>query len=182
MRFFYLLVILLLNFGISSQVYSQEKNTEKVWRVNFLNPGIEHEFSTGNNSTLSIGAGIGFNISYPNTRPEGIGLAYAINPFLDVQQKWFYNFEKRKEKELSIKNNSGNFIAARLLTRGKTIFGDNKINETLDFAVGPTWGLQRNYGKNFHFLFDIGPFYYFDVNGNSGFFPLMVQINLGFNL
>ncbi|MDE0535699.1 hypothetical protein [Tenacibaculum sp. L6] len=164
-------------------LFSQEKQTQSVWRINFLNPGVEYETPTGNNSTLSIGAGIGYSVSYPHTdHTAGSGFITSFNPFLDIQHKWFYNFDKRKTKGLNITNNSGNFISARVLTRGESLFGNSNGTDGLDFAVGPTWGIQRKYGKNFHFLFDMGPIYYFDVNGNGYYFPLMLQLNLGFDL
>ena len=94
----------------------------------------------------------------------------------------FYNFEKRKAKNRSTENNSGNFVSFRFLTRGNTIESNFIRSSNFDFAFGPTWGIQRKYGKNFHLLFDIGPHYYFDTNGNGGFFPIMFQLNLGFNL
>lgn len=168
---------------ITVTLFSQEKQTESVWRVNFLNPGIEYEMPIGNNSTLSIGAGIGYSVSYPHTDNTSVsGFITSFNPFLDVQHKWFYNFDKRKTKGLNITNNSGNFISARVLTRGESLFGNSNGTDGLDFAVGPTWGIQRKYGKNFHLLFDMGPIYYFDVNGNGYYFPLMLQLNLGFDL
>lgn len=173
-------LIMLLIFSIAN---SQEKQAEKVWRVNFLNPGIEYEMPTGKNSTFSIGAGIGYSASYPHSDTgEGSGFITSFNPFLDVQQKWFYNFDKRKTKGLNTASNSGNFISARVLTRGESLFGSSNGTDKLDISVGPTWGIQRKYGENFHFLFDMGPIYYFDVNGRHGFFPLMIQINLGFDL
>ena len=169
-----LTIISLMSFSI---LFSQEKNTEKVWRINFLSPGIEYEFPTGENSTFSVEIGIGFNVDYPRVGSKGI--SKLISPFLDIQQKWFYNFDKRKNKGLRINNNSGNFISARMLMRSELLFGST---DKMDFAVGPTWGIQRNYGKNFHFLFDMGPIYYFDANGEGYYFPLMIQLNLGFDL
>ena len=169
---------------ITVTLFSQEKQTESVWRINFLNPGIEYEMPTGNKSTLSVGLGIGYSGSYPHSSASDVdtGLVYAINPFVDIQYKWFYNFDKRKIKGLNTTTNSGNFVSVRVLTRGKTLFGDDVVTDKLDFAVGPTWGIQRKYGKNFHMLFDMGPIYYFDVDGGHGFFPLMLQLNLGFDL
>ena len=79
-------------------------------------------------------------------------------------------------------NNSANFISARLLTRGNTISSNFNMTTNFDFAVGPTWGLQRKYGENFHLLFDVGPIYYFDSNGEGNIFPIMFQLNLGFDL
>lgn len=177
--------ILLLSFSlIATTLSSQEKQTENVWRINFLNPGVEYEMPTGNTSTLSIGTGLGYSVSYPHTDKtvSSSGAITSFNPFLDIQHKWFYNFDKRKNKGLNITNNSGNFVSARFLTRGESLFGNSNGTDGLDFAVGPTWGIQRKYGKNFHLLFDMGPIYYFDVNGNGYYFPLMLQLNLGFDL
>ena len=172
---FFLAIIL---FSIS--IYSQ---TEKVWRINILNPAIELETPMGENSTLSTGVGIGYGGSYPKTSiGGGTGLRYSINPFLEVQYKNFYNFKKRKNKNLSIENNSGNFISVRFLTRGNSIKSNFNRTTNFDFAIGPTWGLQRKYGKNFHLLFDVGPIYYFDSNGKGNIFPIMFQLNLGFDL
>lgn len=176
------LFISLFSLFCMNRVSSQEKNTKKVWRVNFLNPGVELEIPVSNNSTFSTGLGIGYGGSYPHTSTGGSGFLYSINPFLDLQYKLFYNFEKRKTKKLSIDNNSGNFISARLLTRGNTISSNFNMTTNFDFAVGPTWGVQRKYGKKFHLLFDVGPIYYFDSNGKGNIFPIMFQLNLGFDL
>ena len=74
--------------------YGQEEKTyttEKVWRINFLNPGVELETPTGDYSTFSTGVGIGYGGGYPDLTYAGNGIIYIIAPFLDVQQKWFYN-------------------------------------------------------------------------------------------
>ncbi len=174
------LVFLLSSFSLYAQE-NQTKHSQKVWRINFLNPGVELEYPTGNNSTFSSGLGIGYGGSYPDLSSSGNGFRYLISPFLDIQEKWFYNFEKRMKRDRSIKNNSGNFISARLLIRGNTIDSNFSRTTDLDFAFGPTWGIQRNYG-NFHLLFDVGTIYYFDTKGNGNWFPVMFQINLGLDL
>jgi hypothetical protein len=155
---------------------------EKVWRINFLNPAIELELPTGNNSTFSSALGIGYGGGYPNLTSGGNGFIYIISPFLDLQQKWFYNFDKRNNKEKTVDNNSGNFISLRFITKGNSIVDNVTRTSDIDFAFGPTWGIQRKYGKNFHLLFDVGPQYYFDTNGNGNVWPIMFQLNLGFDL
>lgn len=169
-------------FAVSIKMHSQQFATEKVWRVNFLNPSIELEFPTGNNSTFSTALGIGYGGGYPDLTFSNNGITYIISPFLDIQQKWFYNFDNRTQKGKSIDNNSGNFISARMLIRGFSIAENVERTSNTDFAIGPTWGIQRKYGKNFHLLFDVGPVYYFDTKGNGNIFPLIVQLNLGFDL
>lgn len=169
------------NFAQAQENTGGTKHTEKVWRINFLNPGVEFEIPTGDNSTFSTGLGIGYGGSYPDLSGSGNGFRYLIAPFLDLQEKWFYNFDKRLAKGKSIGNNSGNFVSARMLVRGNTIESNFSRTSNFDFAIGPTWGIQRNYG-NFHLLFDVGTIYYFDTKGNGNWFPIMFQLNLGFDL
>jgi hypothetical protein len=56
--------LLILTFGLLTTLnYAQEKNdvgTEKVVRLNFLNPAIELEIPTGHYSTFSSALGIGY--------------------------------------------------------------------------------------------------------------------------
>ncbi|MDT0644974.1 hypothetical protein RM553_19230 [Zunongwangia sp. F363] len=164
--------------------YGQEKtyNTEKVWRINFLNPGAELEIPTGNYSTFSTELGIGYGGGYPDLTYANNGIIYIIAPFLDLQQKWYYNLNKRIGKNKTVENNSGNFISVRFITRGNSIAENVIRTSNFDFAFQPTWGIQRKYGEKFHLLFDVGPQYYFDTEGNANIFPIMFQLNLGFDL
>ena len=177
--------LLTLLFGLLITLsYAQENEkitTEKIWRVNFLNPGVELELPTGTYSTFSAGLGIGYGGGYPDLTFGGSGFIYIISPFLDVQEKWFYNLNKRNDKNRTNENNSGNFISLRFITRGNSIAENVNRTSDFDFAFGPTWGIQRKYGKNFHLLFDVGPQYYFDTNGNGNIWPIMLQLNLGFD-
>ena len=165
--------------------YAKDNNkfrTEKVWRINFLNPAIELEIPTGQFSTFSSALGIGYGGGYPDLHFGGSGFIYIISPFADFQQKWFYNLNKRNGKNQNIENNSGNFVSLKFITRGNSIAENINRTSDFDFAFGPTWGIQRKYGKNFHLLFDVGPQYYFDINGNGNIWPIMLQLNLGFDL
>ena len=178
--------LLILIFGLIATInYAQEKkniSTEKVWRVNFLNPAIELEIPTGQYSTFSSALGIGYGGGYPDLTSGGSGFIYIISPFADFQYKWFYNLNKRIEKNRNTLNNSGNFLSLRFITRGNSIAENVNRTSDFDFAFGPTWGIQRKYGKSFHLLFDVGPQYYLDTNGNGDIWPIMFQLNLGFDL
>ena len=165
--------------------YAQEQqtyHTEKVWRINFINPGVELEVPTGNYSTFSAGLGVGYGGSYPELTYGGSGLVYIIAPFLDLQQKWFYNVKRRTRKNRSVEKNSGNFISARTIVRGHSIADNVYRTSDFDLAFGPTWGIQRSYGETLHLLFDIGPQYYMDTEGNWNIFPIMLQLNIGIDL
>jgi hypothetical protein len=104
-----------------------------------------------------------------------------ISPFADLQGKYFYNFEKRIKKGKNTAFNSANFLSLRFLYRGKSLSENFERTSNLDFSIGPTWGIQRSWGR-VHYLFDVGPVYYFDTKGNSGILPVMIQLNVGYNL
>ncbi|AEM71952.1 hypothetical protein Murru_2930 [Allomuricauda ruestringensis DSM 13258] len=154
---------------------------ENIFRLNFINPALEYEKKTGDYSVISGAAGIGYGGSYRELEIQGNGFVYIISPFVDIQYKLFYNRKKRVSKGKSILYNSGNYVSLRGITRFLPLTENVVRTDKTDFAIGPTWGLQRSFGK-IHFLFDIGPQYYFDTKGNGGFFPIMVQINIGLNL
>lgn len=170
-----------LTISIYAQV-QERYTTEKVWRINFINPGVELELPTGDYSTFSTNLGVGYGGSYPDLTYGGSGFIYIIAPFLDLQQKWFYNINKRAGKEKIVANNSGNFFSLRMITRGNSIAENVSRTSNFDFVLGPTWGIQRKFGRNFHLLFDLGPQFYWDTKGNGNFFPLVFQLNLGFDL
>lgn len=179
-------LFLFLSLGIIFSIRAQDNNTryhtENVLRINFLNPGLEYEHSISEKTTLSAGIGVGYGTSYPDLdESNGTGFVYLISPFLDIQYKYFYNFEKRLANSKNVAHNSGNFISGRFYTRGETIESNFSRTSNYDFAVGPTWGIQRNYGS-FHLLVDVGTIYYFDTKGNGNWFPIMLQLNLGFDL
>lgn len=160
----------------------QEHTTEKIWRVNIINPSVEVDLPITSKIVQTAALGVGYSGSYPElSAGGGSGFVYVISPFVDTQTKYFYNFNKRIEKGKNVTGNAGNFLSFRVFARGPSIVDNIFRKGTIDVAFGPTWGIQRAYGK-FHLLFDVGPQIYFDNVGNIGFWPVMPQINIGFNL
>lgn len=164
----------------SAQNSEPHSSLENVWRVKFINPGVEYELPAGITTSFIFNAGIGYGGSYPELG-RGSGFQYVIAPFIDVEFRKYYNREKRFSKGRSVRYNSGNFVSVRAIGNGWAIAENVNRKDDLDFAIGPTWGLQRNYDK-LHFLMNLGPTYYFNTIGNSGFYPLMLQLNFGLNL
>lgn len=166
----------------SLHVFSQqiEKNTNKVLRVNFLNPGLEYEIPVLKKSTIAFNLGVGYGASYPELTIYASGWLYMLSPFLDLHYKCYYNLDKRASKGKNICCNSGNFWGLRVLARGEAIKSNFIRTSDYDFSIEPTWGLQRSFGK-MNLLFDLGVNYYFDAKGNSGFSP-MLELNIGYNI
>ena len=168
----------LVSSGQEIQADSELKNN---LLVNFVNPALEYEWVTSKSTILSGALGIGYNGAYEELTISEDGFNYIIQPFFDVQFKLMYNRQKRERKNRIVYKNSGNFVSFRGIARGWSLADNIVKSDDFDFAIGPTWGIQRSYGK-FRFLVDIGPQYYFDSLGNEGFFPFMIQVNLGLNL
>ncbi len=176
---------LFLIFGIviSINVFGQESEStmQKVFRINMISPGIEFELPVSKKSTIAANTGIGMHGSYLNLDYTSTGITYYVSPFLDLSYKKIYNQQKRASKGKNINYNTGNYWGLRLLTNFEEFKSQNiERKDDISFDFGPTWGIQRAYGK-MHFLFDIGSVYYFDTKGNNGFFPIMIQLNIGFN-
>lgn len=161
---------------LSSNLYSQQN---KELRLNVLNPGIAWESPLGQNTTLELNAGIGYNYSYPelNTMYGESGFQGIIAPFVDVQGRSYYNLGKREGND----HKGGNFLALRYLYYGPRIAGNVRPNENYTMAVGPTWGLKREYGR-WTLLSSVGPIYYFDLTGSGGFWPINLELNFGYRL
>ena len=169
---------------ISLTVFGQEtEDLKKVIRINVLNPGMELEWPISKKSTIAVNPGIGIHGSYRQLEYDYLvsGVTYYISPFLDLSYKKIYNRSIRQTKGKNLDYNSGNYWGLRLLTNFKEVESKNIYRiDDISFDFGPTWGIQRAYGK-MHLLFDVGPVYYFDTKGNRGFFPIMIQLNFGFN-
>lgn len=153
MRKLFLLIIL----TISLKSFGQEAtdNLNKVFRINALNPGLEYEMPISNKSTIAINSGIGIHGSYMHLEYDYLrsGVTYYISPFLDLSYKKIYNRTKRQSKSKNLDYNSGNYWGLRFLTNFKEIESKNIYRiDDISFDFGPTWGIQRAYGK-IHLLF-----------------------------
>lgn len=159
-------------------------NPDKVLRIIVINPAIEVELPMLKSSTFTATLGVGSKGTFKNlaiNSSEPYYKYFLIAPFLDLRYKNIYNLKNRKTNSRNTSFNSGNYWGARLLTRGPELYSALERIDNMDFSFGPIWGIQRSYGK-FFLQIDCGPMYYFDTKGNSGFFALMIDLNIGFNL
>lgn len=174
--FFIGLFIINHSFGQGSEFKKQN-----VLRVNLINPGIEFEYSISNKSKLSANAGYGISMSYPDLTIIQPSHAFFLSTFFDLDYKRIYSFSRRQSNNKNIDFNAGDFWGAKFNGRGKSLNSELSRTDNIDFSIGPTWGLQRNYRK-INMFFNVGPVYYFDTKGHGGFYPLMIELNIGYNL
>lgn len=178
------LIIIGIVISIICSAQSNNTNLERVLKVMFINPGVELDLPIYNNSILSTTIGVGFEGAYKNLMKDLSQPDYnyfIIAPFLDIRYKNIYDQKKRKSNSKNIEYNTGNYWGVRSLIRGKEIYSSFERFDNIDFSFGPVWGMNRSFGK-LYFQIDIGPMYYFDTKGNSGVFPVMFDVNIGYNL
>jgi hypothetical protein len=156
-------------------------NNKHILRLVFINPGIEYEFSVSDKSKLTANIAYGLLPAYPNTTAEQPKNKLLFAPFFDVHYKMIYNKNRRETKNKSIAYNAGDFWGIKFTGRGKNYDNGVVRTDNIDFAVGPVWGIQRSV-KKISFLFAVGPQYYFDTKGNSGFYPFMFEFNIAYIL
>lgn len=176
-------LLILTIFFITAYSYGEgHENTKRnILRFHFINPGIEYEHSITEKSKISVKSGYGVSMSYPNLTAIQPNHAFFISPFLNIHYKYIYNINKRQAKNKDVNFNSGNFWGFKHSINGPNLKSELNRTNNFDFSLGPTWGLQRNF-YNFFMMFGMGPVYYYDTKGNSGFYPLMIELCIGFNL
>jgi hypothetical protein len=129
-------------------------SNETIYRVNVLSPGIEIEQDLNKNLSFVGNFGV-FPAFYSqggvfNKRREGI----VWVPFIDLQGRYYTNFDRRLDKGKSIENNSGNFLALKL-----TNYFSSKNSEATTEALtlaGIVYGIQRTYWNHLNLSFESG--------------------------
>lgn len=83
---------------------------------------------------------------------------FALAPAISVSPKYYYNLQKRSDAGKNISSNSGNYFAASLEYVPNWFVISNvkgiEVNEMISLI--PTWGLRRNFAKNFNYEFKAG--------------------------
>ncbi len=155
---------------------------ENQFKINFINPGIEYEFAVGNDATLDFGAGLQFVAA-----GSGANFYYAFIPALNAQYRYYYNMERRLEKNKRIEGNTGNYLAlSGNLFTADVIIGNVESGTGTAGFVGPIYGIQRTYPKGFNFGMEFGAGVYFQSDQNfrsidSGFAPI-ISFSIGWVL
>lgn len=73
-----------------------------------------------------------------------------IEPMLILAPRWYYNLNKRADKNKRIDGNSGNYISLRARHQLQGI-SDAKKNDQYDLLLVSTWGIRRNIGNHFNY-------------------------------
>lgn len=83
---------------------------------------------------------------------------FALTPRISLTPKFYYNLQKRKDLGKNISNNSGNYLALKVeyIPDWFVISNTTDITVSETVSIIPTWGLRRNFAKNFNYEFKAG--------------------------
>lgn len=142
-------------------VYSQEKATVKKSltgiQVAFLGAELYNEARLSDDfslrSQLELHASIWLGPAYSKT-------GFALVPSISLTPKFYYNLRKRVSRGKNATNNSGNYLAAKLMYVPEwfVITNSNEIEILVNEAIIiiPTWGFRRNFARHFNYEFRAG--------------------------
>lgn len=175
-------IIVLSVFGIYSlsaqSSFSVEKNQ---FKVNVLLPGFvyEHGFTAKNTLYSEVSFGFGYRSNFYG------GSSWLLYPNIHEQFRHYYNLEKRTSKGKKTAHNSGNFIALNAIYNFKEILTNKHLSkEASSFTIGPVWGLQQTYQRNFNLSLNTGIGYNINKYNNkydNKFVPI-INFTLGWVL
>ncbi|CAD7811845.1 hypothetical protein CHRY9390_02425 [Chryseobacterium aquaeductus] len=85
---------------------------------------------------------------------------FVMFPTISLSPKWYYNINKREKLGKNTANNSANYISAKLSYVPDWFVISNSDTDGLRvnpvISLVPTWGIRRNFGKNFNYEFQAG--------------------------
>jgi hypothetical protein len=159
---------------LASCLFAQEKATDLFnTNIKFIGIGIQYEKSLSYNFTAVGTIDYIGGFSY-TTDWNGEGdLNYIFTTSLNLEGRYYYNFDRRISKGKNTKNNSANYIALKGIYI-PDLFTSASDNKTVDpqGSVVINYGLKRSFSKNFFYEFYTGlgiafyqdKNYYYDFN------------------
>jgi hypothetical protein len=144
-----------------------------VFKIPVVDPGISYEQRIGHRQTMSFQAILRSHISLGYSDALGTTSDIYFDPSVNVQYRYYYNFDKRSEKGKNTLRNSANYLTALTVLQLSKLplqtSAPDEPDRRLLHSVGAAWGFQRNY--NSHISLDIqlgGEFLY----GRTSAFPI----------
>jgi hypothetical protein len=180
---------------LTTRGFAQEIDVTNVTRVTLLNPGLSYETRIGKLQTLYLQAFMNTSSYSDYSNSMGFDYEFYFDPAVTAQYRYYYNGDKRLQKNKRTEMNSMNYVAVI----GETVFSKMPMNssyleETSRRAVsrlGVAWGLQRNFEKRFSLDLNLGLGYLFangttyDMTGakvkkSASQATMVGQLNIGF--
>lgn len=156
------IMCVLLSFVAQAQKVEEYKSKFFV-QTTFLGIDAGRDFLVGDNIFIQAGVGLGAGYDIGNTSMSTSLVFSKPTPYLRGGVDWYYNKDKRVEKNRTLANNSGNYAGIQ----AKYSFGDNdefttSLNRVL--VSEAHWGIKRTLGSVMYYKVQVGVAHYKDYD------------------
>ena len=141
-------------FKVAAQDASVEKSTFGI-QTGFLGVWAHNESKLSNSIALRSELGLGAAIFGGNFVGKK---GFIMVPAITLEPRWYYNLNKRVDKNRRVDGYSGNFLSIKTTYHPDIVLGSLRDNVVFisDISIIPTWGIRRNVGKHFTYETGIG--------------------------
>ena len=151
-------IIVIVLMGITTFSIAQEKQKlEDIFSVEIglIGGWINYEKTLNEKFTLNTEFGYAGGILKGT---NGHSLDYIFTTIFSLEPRYYYNFNKRLEKEKNITNNSANYLAIDFSYVPDWFTETNRqgAGVTSSISIIPKWGFRRNIIQNLNFDFATG--------------------------
>jgi hypothetical protein len=166
---------ILLSLILSSSLFAQEKATD-LFNVNlrFLGIGVQYEKALNNNFTAVGSLDYSGGFRYSNNYLYGSDFEYILTTNIELEGRYYYNFNRRISKRKNTSNNSGNYLALKAVYIPDWLTYSNSKNLSVNpqGMVTLNYGLKRSFAQNFFYEFYTGLGINFYQDENLSFDPV----------
>ena len=173
------LLILLVTF--SSIVFAQEKAVDILSvKAGLIGGWISYEKEISTNFTVSGDVGYEGGLFYNSLMSDDVH--YIFTTTLNLTGRYYYNFERRIEKNKNTTNNAANFVAfqTKFTPNWGSSTSANNVRVLKTFTVFSKYGFKRNLSNRFNFEFAFGPGYQWAEKTDGGL-TFGLDAHFGFN-
>lgn len=126
-------------------LFAQQKTENKEiqspsFRINAYPIEVEMELAISN--SISVMNSVGFNYLFKEGI-SGTNIFEDSDPYIQVFPRYYYNLDKRLNKDKKISGFSGNYIGLYTLLHFRDLNDPDIASIQNEFWIGPTWGVQR---------------------------------------
>ncbi len=130
--------------GVDIPLVYYDRNA--IFKIDLIIPSFELEARLDNSTNILLAYEPGFAFFKFNNDPTEVMIVHQIK----TSFRYYYNITDRIQKKRNTYKFSGNFISAYALVTFRSSISNDFV------TIGPTWGIQRAWGNELHFSFELG--------------------------
>ncbi len=187
-----LLLIVSLTLGAQGQSQSQSQNQGQVQSqpssnltlidnhsISLRLLGLEYNYEQHIKNRFVMNYGVGFA---PTVWSDIFGTEanVALFPFVNIEPRYYYSFNKRAQMGKNIHKNSGSYLSVVGRVILPAFYSSKDITPTMEYQLVPTWGMRRVAYSGIFYEFNAGCGFGYAHNSHSEEFVIALRLNFKF--